>query len=193
VVAAITERRPHDVRYWVRHVAAPRFRLGERTGEALARKRVVAIESHARLGLFRVTRYPVTDGYARQALVDLARAALRSAGEPPPRLASLLALAEACDRTGDVLDREDFDRDERRQAKRRLAAIARAVPVARDVARDVDTTRRLRADVKGQIQAQAQAEVMAHVLHATTSAIVHSGHHHAGGYAGGGHGDHGGH
>src|SRR4051794_5479314 len=89
-VAAVSAGVPRDVKHWVRHCAAPRFRLGQQVAAALAQRGMLRIERARRFGLVPVQRLRLLDRQAREELLATAGRALAGAAPPSPRVRDLL-------------------------------------------------------------------------------------------------------
>jgi len=158
-VAAVGALPPRDVKHWVRHFAAPRFRLGQQVAAALAQRGMLRIERARRFGLVPVQRQRLQDRRAREELLVAIRLALADAAPPSPRMRELLVLAGAAGWVNVLADPS-----QRTAARLRIDQLALQVPVAGAVGHDVT---RAVAEVQGEVRARAVMRRAAAVAAAT--------------------------
>jgi hypothetical protein len=140
-VAAVDARPPRDVKHWVRHFAAPRFRLGQQVAAALAQRGMLRIERARWFGLVPVQRQRLLDRRVREELLAAIRLALADAAPPSPRMRDLLVLAGAAGAV-DAL----ADPPQRADARQRIDLLTAHVPAVGTVGRAV-------ADVQAEVRA----------------------------------------
>jgi hypothetical protein len=140
-VAAVSAGVPRDVKHWVRHFAAPRFRLGQQVADALAQRGMLRIERARRFGLVPVQRLRLLDRQAREELLATAGRALAGAAPPSPRVRDLLVLAGAAG----LVDRL-ADPPQPTAARQRIDQLGSQEPATCSVGRAV-------ADVQAEVRA----------------------------------------
>lgn len=152
-VAAISAVGPRDVRHWVRHFSAPRFRLGQQVAAALAQRQVLRVQRERRFGLLPVQRQRLSEPRAREELLTTVRLALDGTDETSPGVRDLLVLAEAAG----VVDRL-VDRSQRTAARQRIERLTAQAASAGAVGRAVaDVQAEVRAAVRRRRAAAAAA------------------------------------
>jgi len=117
--------------FWVRGLAAPRGRWRDYVAERLVDRGVLA-SRRAWLPVPGLRRWPVRDAAVVAEVHETVRAALAADGDPAPRVALLVSLAEACKLTTSLAER-----GERRRARRRARAIAKGESVGAEVSEAV--------------------------------------------------------
>lgn len=148
--------KPRDVKHWVRFLAAPRFRLGQKLLTSLVSSGVLQPVTVRWLGWFERERHVLANDAARTEVIEGVRTALLTSAIPDPALLSLIALLSSCG----LIDRT-VGREARGPARERASAIARGDAAG--------------LAVSGVI-AEVQAEVMSAVIVATiASTAVDSG------------------
>jgi hypothetical protein len=150
-----SERRPRDLKHWVKALTGRSVRLRGRLLQRLVERGVLAPRTERVLGLFRVERHTLADPTPQAKLMEDVRQALVGDAAPEPRTASLIALMSSCGLVDRVVSKE-----ERSAGRSRAKAIASGDLGSRAVSSAV-------ADV--------QAAVMAGVTAAIVSASVTSG------------------
>lgn len=126
-----------------RTIAAWVGRLGQKAGkpkhvllDRLVAKRILTKEERHIFWIFMTWRYPQADAMAGHRIRERVRAAIRGIGAPDERTAALIGLVHACELVGSV-----FEKDERREARRRAKAIAAGQPIGDAVAQAVRAVR----------------------------------------------------
>jgi Golgi phosphoprotein 3 len=120
VLLGIRASRPRPVTSWVRVLAGRSVNLHQRLAGRLVRAGVLRAQRRRLLGVLPVRRYAVADAAGLQELRGRLRAGLLGHGPVDPPTASLIGLVGACGLVDGLVDR-----DERRAARRRTAAIGR--------------------------------------------------------------------
>lgn len=142
------ERRPRDLKHWVKALTGRSVRLRSRLLQRLVEKGVLTARRERVLGLFEVERHTLADPAPRADLVGNVRQALLSDAAAEPRTASLIALMSSCGLVDRVVPKEE-----------RSAARARAKAIAS-------------GDLGSRAVSSAVADVQAAVMAGVTAAIV---------------------
>lgn len=128
--------RARTIASWVR-------RFGQKAGrpkhvllDRLVAKRILTKEERHVFWIFMTYRYPRADAMAGHRIRERVRSAVRGLGAPDERTAALIGLVHACELVGAV-----FEKDERREARKRAKAIAAAQPIGAAVAQAVQAVR----------------------------------------------------
>lgn len=119
-------KRPRDLKHWVSTLSGNHLR--DHIVARLVAQGIVRREEHKILWVFPSQRYPTADPLPERALRDQLRAAVLDDDAPTPRLAALIALADACKLT-DTL----FSKAERKTVAPRLKAIAQGQDMGKAV------------------------------------------------------------
>ena len=149
------EPRLREIKHWVRHLAAPRFRPGQPVLASLVSAGVLRPVTLPWLGVFKRQGHELADQGTRDQLVAGVRSALLSSAIPDAPMASLLALLSTCG----LVDRA-VSREERGPARKRAASIARGDVVGEAVSAVIR---------------EVQAEVMTAVIVATMASSTVDG------------------
>jgi len=140
-VAAVGALPPRDVKDWVRHFAALKFRLGQQAAAALAQRGMLRIERARRFGLVPVQRQRLLNRQAREELLATIRLALAGVAPPSPRMRELLVLVGAAGAVDPLADPPH-----RRAARQWIDQLTAGVPAAGTIGRAV-------ADVQAEVRA----------------------------------------
>lgn len=129
-------KRTRDIKHWVGKIGRSGGKIRVKIAHRLVSKGVLHEEERRLLLIFPTTRYPQVDPMPEYRVRERVRAALRGMTPPDERTAALISLVHACDLIGRL-----FDKEERREAKKKAKEISASQPVGSAVARTVEAVK----------------------------------------------------
>ncbi len=120
-------------KYWVSKLHGKMKKLQDRVVQRLIDKEILRLEEGKVLWVFTVKHYPEVDGAPEQAIRRELREVVLQGKHPAPRMESLIALAYTCNLTHEL-----FDKEHRKEAKKRMKAITKESKAAAPVAQLIE-------------------------------------------------------
>jgi hypothetical protein len=147
------DHRLRDARHWVEKLGRKRG-LKQQLARRLVERGILRESEHTLLRVFHDTRFPASDPGPEAALGGRLRDVVMGGAEADDRTLVLLSLLHACDLAGGL-----FPSAERKQAKRRVAALVQGEQLGKTVSRAV---------------AEAEAVIIAAVVASTMVTVTAS-------------------
>jgi Golgi phosphoprotein 3 len=129
-------KRTRDIKHWVAKVGRSGGKIKAKIADRLVAKGILRKEEGRLLLIFPTTRYPQVNPMPEYGVRERIRAVLRGMTLPDERTAALISIVHACDLIGFL-----FDKEERREAKKKAKEIGASQPVGSAVARTVEAVR----------------------------------------------------
>jgi hypothetical protein len=131
-----SSKRVRSAEHWVGRIGRSSRKLKETLLDRLVQKGILESEEGRLLWVFPTRRYPEADARPEQEIRSRLRSAVLGGAPPDERTSALIALVHACDLVGAI-----FQKEERREAKKRARQIAESQAIGSAVVAAVDAVK----------------------------------------------------